>query len=163
MHIPVPTCAKPHFLSKAYAWNAILEITGMKAELPVSNKNICDMGKLREIIIYTFDPYHHLVAIIYGKRHILDTLGSHVYLWQLTYLSEYRVVTGSGLAFGWDHLYLRVEAGKEGGYQIVESIEDTQHDDKSRRSDDNANNRYYGDDVDGMSALLGEKIPAGYE
>ena len=45
----------------------------------------------------------------------------------------------------------------------MESIKDTQHDDKSRRSDDNANNRYYGDDVDGMSALLGEKIPAGYE
>ena len=45
----------------------------------------------------------------------------------------------------------------------MESIEDTQHNDKSRRSDDNADNRYNGDYIDGMSALLGEKIPAGYE
>ena len=45
----------------------------------------------------------------------------------------------------------------------MKSIEDTKHNDKSRRSDNNADNRYDGDDVDGMSALRGEKIPAGYE
>ena len=113
MHIPIPTCAKSHALGKAYARNAIFKITGMKAELTITNKNVYDMGQLREIIINTLYPYHRLVAIIYGKCHILDTLCSHIYLGQLANLCENGVISGSGLALGWRHVYLRVEAGKE--------------------------------------------------
>ena len=145
------------------ARDAIVHIGSMEAELTVANQNLVDMGELVEVVVDTFDDHHRLAAVVDGQGLILDALGGHLDLGQLTDLGEDGIVGGNGLALNGGDLQLRVERGEEGGHKVVEAIEDTEGDDKGHGGDGDTYDGDAADDVDSVGRLLGEEITPGNE
>ena len=96
-----------------------------------------------------------------GECLVLDAFRGNVDYVHLLHLREPRVVVGCGLALSRHNLELRVHLREEGSGEIVETIEDAQHDDEGHRRHGDADNGYCRDDVDGVGTLLREEVAAG--
>lgn len=150
-------------MGELYAHDAIVEVGGVEAEFAVAVENVGDAGKVAEIVVDTLDGYHRLLVLVYSQRIVLDTLGGNIHIRQLAYAGEQRVVGRSSLALDRRNLYLRVKAGKQCGYQVVETVEGAEHDDQRHRSHGDSDNRDEADDIDGVGTLLGKEIAPGDE
>ena len=116
-----------------------------------------------EVII---DTLHHdcgLMTIIDGECLIFDTFGGNLYLWKLADLRQHRVIGSNSLSFYGHHLQLRIEGGKEGGHKVVKTIEDTEGNHKSHRSDSDTYDGDGADNINGVGGFLREEIPTCYE
>ena len=81
----------------------------------------------------------------------------------LAELEEQRVGGVGKLSLGRAHFKLRVKVGVEAADEFAESVEDGQRADQGHRGQRHSCGRNAGNDVDGVVALLGEKITAGDE
>ena len=95
----------------------------METEFAIAYQYLVDMSQLREVVFDTLDDHHRLTAVIDGQCLILNAFRSHLYLWQLSDLGEYRVIGSHRLALGRHDFQLWVEAREEGGHQVVEAVE----------------------------------------
>ncbi len=118
------------------------------------------MRKFRKVVVHTFDHNHGLLVLKYCQSLILHSLRGDIHLGQLTYLQQERVIGRSGLSLYRDDLQLRIEIGEKRSHQIMEAIEDTQHDDQSHGSHRHPYHRNGTDDIDDVRTLLGEEVSA---
>ena len=105
----------------------------MQFEVTIAYQNIFYMGKLFEIIVHSFDMHHRLFIVENSERLVFDNLGSHLYLWQLSYLRKNGVVGWYGLPLRGKNLELRVELCEERGNKVVKSVKDAERDHQSHR------------------------------
>ena len=142
--------ASGKLLRQSDAKDAVIHIGCMKAEITLTNQDLLDMGQLVEIIIDALDHDHHLTTLVDGQGLILYTLGSDFDLRQLTDLREHRIVGSDRFALYGGNLQLWIEGGEEGGYEVVEAIEDAEGDDESHRGNSYTNDRDAADDIDSV-------------
>ena len=112
------------------------------------------MRQVGKIVIHTHHVDHGLTVLEHGQRHILQRLSRHLNLRLTADLRQNGVVGRSGLAPHRHHLQLRVKIGEKSGHQVLKAVENRKHDDKRRRCHGHADDRYQGDNVDGVRLLL---------
>ena len=134
----------------------------MQLEGSVAQKNLSDMRQLVEVVIHAFYLHHSLSAVIDSQRLVLHTLGGNLYLRQLTYLRQHRVVGRCRLSLCRSNLYLGIKSSEKRSHQVAEAIKHAQRHHQRHRSYSHAQHRDATDEVDDVGRFLREDISPCY-
>ena len=135
----------------------------MEAKRPVAIKNVFDVRLLCDVVCHTSDGHNLLSAVLYYESLSFEHRCIDFHQIAAFEPQQSGVLGANGLSVFECDSQLRVEGCKEVCHQVLKAVEDTQGDHHRPRGNGYAKHRYAADDVDGMMALLGKEVAAGYE
>ena len=154
---------KTELLCQLDAKDTILQHIGMKAKGAFAIEDVLDVCLLGDVVCHTFDGHNLLPAVLNDKGLPLEHRRKDIHLVALLESQQSRVFGTHRLPVPWCDAQFGVEGSKEFCHKVLESVEDTQGHHHRHCRNGNPKHRYATNDVDGMVALLGEKVASRYE
>ena len=135
----------------------------MQAEGAVAVEDVFDVSLLGDIVGHTLDSHHMLPSVLHHEGLSFEGWCEDLHHRVLLESQQGCVLQADGLSVVQRDAQFGVEGCEEVGHEVLETVEDAQRDHHCHCCHSYSKHRDAADDVDGMVALLGKEVAAGYE